>query len=782
MMTTMQSTLENSYPNFHPSLWSKVRLLIIPLVALALSSTQAATVYTWTATTNGSWSNSGNWDVAGIPATDGSAMITFGDITASNLTSTIDSTWWSDLSNPAPVYGFTFGAPGTTTNKTLTLALSGVNSLSIGAGGITDYYATQVTLPATPGGIYLTADQTWNVANSAGTINTSAPLKGSGILSKTGAGTVKLSGGNGSAWTGHLELRQGTIQLDSSGTGASGAFVQLGINAMTWYQGTTTQLNLNGASNSTYAFATPIVFDNSSTGSYNMLAWSSGTTTGSVVDLSGALSGALGIAGGNGVVFSGTDKSRVVATYRLSGDNSGLNSPVTLGNGTAPFVVQPGANLLVANANALGANNTLGVSLGATDGNGAVVSSSAGLYAEAGMTVRSNIYSNSNANYSGTALFTLNNYIGTRGTGVATFSGTVTLAGTTSNVNSRAANTHLTASSGGKAVFTGVIADGVGTYKSMVLVDGGGTVKLTSRQDYWSGGVTVSEGTTLVVANPNGSATGAGSVYVGANARSGVAGTTTTGSTGAGITSGYYITGINTTGLRVGQTITSAGAGVSGTIVSINPNGNANTIQISVLPTTAGNFSDFSFGSLTGILGGSGTIRPTGANSIQVASGSMVYPGVEDGATATTLKLSGSSTTAPLLTMENGAGFTFNLRAPGVSDEIKFYSFVAGDMVLNSNTIHLVLGPDVASGTYKLFEFYSDEGTTLVNSGITSGLVLDTTGLGSYTASLSYDGNSISVLVVPEPSTQMLFILSGAMLLVWSRCTIRSRREDLQTH
>ncbi len=767
---SVQATAKKAGPNLRSRMvWRAGWAALLMSVAIAGPGSAWAATETWNTGTSGNWSASGSWAGGSIPPTDGTATIFFQDNTVANQTATIDSSWWSNAAQPAPVYGFVFGTSGTTSasnSKTTTISLgTGVTSLGIGAGGITSYYFDQVTLPTVTGGIDLTANQTWDVVNSGGSISTGS-FTGSGVLTKSGAGSLVFAADNGSAWAGDLQLKSGTVQLTASGTGANGVLAQLGTNAMTMYQGATLQFNF-GTANTTYAFATPIVFDASSTGGYTLSAYT-GSNAGSTVNLEGSLSGTIGVTGGNGVILHGSG-AVTEATYEISGNNSTLTSPVTVGNGTAPFVMQTG-DLLVANANALGANNTLGVALGVTGTT--TPGLSAGLYAVGGMTVRSNIYSD--LNFNSGSVVTLDNYIGTSGTGTATFAGNISLGSANSTPNARASNTHLNASSGGTAVFSGSLADvnnGVDFYSS-VIVDGGGVVELTGPLgNTYEGGTTVSEGTTLVVENVQGSATGTGSLYVGAAAESGVTGTTATAATGAPGTNGYYITGINTAGLRVGQTVTSASGGVSGVIEAINPNGTTNTIQISALPTTAGTFSDLSFGAQTGILGGAGIIRPTGANSIQVASGSMVYPGVGSASTAVTLTLDGGGTSAPLLTMSTGAAFTFNLETPGTSDEIKFFNWAAGDLVLNSNTLHLTLGSGVASGTYTLFQFYSDSGTTLVNSGITSGLDLDTADLDGYDATLNYNGTSItlSLMAVPEPSCWLLVLGGLALLALISR-------------
>ena len=130
--------------------------------------------------------------------------------------------------------------------------------------------------------------------------------------------------------------------------------------------------------------------------------------------------------------------------------------------------------------------------------------------------------------------------------------------------------------------------------------------------------------------------------------------------------------------------------------------------------------------------------------------------------------------------MNSGAVFNFELSGTGgTSDQMSFYNFNTGEFVLNSNAINLALSGSQANGTYtvSLFNFYSDNGTTLTLSGLTSGLAIGTLGSGigdgtiGVAPTLNYNsgGNSIDLTyeVVPEPSTLALLGLTGIAAIAY---------------
>lgn len=282
------------------------------------------------------------------------------------------------------------------------------------------------------------------------------------------------------------------------------------------------------------------------------------------------------------------------------------------------------------------------------------------------------------------------------------------------------------------------------------------------------------QGTTLV-ANGSGSSTGLGNVQVGYGSAS-VTGDTTSGKA--------FITGIaDTSNLKVGQAVSGAGIAAGTIITYIHPT-IAGRIEISNNATATASGVSIAAAAETGVLGGSGVIKPgayaeAGDNvtivehSINVANGSSVAPGNSIG----TLTLDGADTTAALLTMDTGSFFDFELDASGgTPDQLHFWNYVAGDLVLNNNTLNVSLSGVETAGEYtvSLFEFYNDAGSTIIGSGLTDGLVLNL-GEGIGSGSLDYNGGTGSIdltyTVVPEPS---MFALAGLVFV--STLLIRRRK------
>ncbi|CAM3099665.1 beta strand repeat-containing protein [Rariglobus hedericola] len=181
-------------------------------------------------------------------------------------------------------------------------------------------------------------------------------------------------------------------------------------------------------------------------------------------------------------------------------------------------------------------------------------------------------------------------------------------------------------------------------------------------------------------------------------------------------------------------------------------------------------------------LGGSGRIAgfnaTNNASMILVQSGGILAPGGDT--TFGTFVLDGvniSGTGARVLNMASGAKFNFTLAGNGgSSDQLAFWNFATGDLLLNSNAIDLTLsGPQVA-GTYtvSLFKFFSDAGSSVVSSGLASGLTIGTLGSGIDSASIAYNGLNGSidltytVSAIPEPATAAMILgvlaLGGTVL------------------
>lgn len=175
------------------------------------------------------------------------------------------------------------------------------------------------------------------------------------------------------------------------------------------------------------------------------------------------------------------------------------------------------------------------------------------------------------------------------------------------------------------------------------------------------------------------------------------------------------------------------------------------------------------------ILGGSGRIAmmntQDNSNMVLVQSGGRLAPGPAAGVIGTLTFDGGnfSGAGSKVLNMALGSGFTFELDGSGgAADNVSFWNYVNGDVLLSNNAIDFTLTGAEASGTYTvaLFRFYSDNGATATASGVSSGLSVGALGANIGSATLIYNANYISLqyTVVPEPSTSMLVLISAGAI------------------
>lgn len=222
-----------------------------------------------------------------------------------------------------------------------------------------------------------------------------------------------------------------------------------------------------------------------------------------------------------------------------------------------------------------------------------------------------------------------------------------------------------------------------------------------------------------------------------------------------------------------GGTLIINGSHIEGSTVSGNGYGSLTTghFQVGTGATFGGS------GRIAGFNAASGN-----SNMVLVQSGGILAPGSDTA--LGTLVLDGaniSGTSARVLNMASGAVFDFTLAGSGGSaDQLAFWNFATGDLLLNSNAINLSLSGTQTAGTYtvSLFKFYSDAGVSVVSSGISSGLTIGTLGAGIDSASIAYNGSSIdityTVAAIPEPATYA--VLLGALTLGCAGLRRRSRR------
>lgn len=198
-----------------------------------------------------------------------------------------------------------------------------------------------------------------------------------------------------------------------------------------------------------------------------------------------------------------------------------------------------------------------------------------------------------------------------------------------------------------------------------------------------------------------------------------------------------------------------------GTVV-LSGNGNTYNAATSVIAgttllanNTAGSATGGNALTVSGRLGGTGIIAPTGANSLTVNSGGIVAPG-DGGIESLEINLASTTGSASFL---SGSEFVFDLNTPGSSDVLSFSGLTAsGDVVFNSNTINFNNIGGLAPGLYTLMTFDAANAYT--------GTLTIGTGLGSFTGELIYNATSIQLNVVPEPAATALLLggLAGVAL------------------
>jgi|GEM_PF-2853666 len=448
---------------------------------------------------DGLWSNSLKWSSGGVPASNGTANVILPSPTGSDYTITIDDLWAlngrlsgitvSDL--PDPPY-------------TGNIILTTQDHVSIDPGDITyERPRGDLVLNANTS---LSGERTWSVASGGRIVLAPRTISGTGNLIKTGAGTLVYGSSLSRDWSGTLALYQGTLQVNDGGLPLLNDRVLSVDNAAS----SSLLLNTFTTLKNHIEFNSDVVFHQSGNQSFNLV-------------LSGTVSGSLTISG----EWSSKDAEPLQSSIVLNASNPdplGLRMPVHLtsdnrnllsSRSTDAFYIRA-VFVHLENEHALGLDNALPVMIGQ---NGSLTADfSAGLLTRDGMDVAAPIRVASNWR-SSDATPTQHTTLGLSGSGMATFSGAITLEGR-SNVNQevygRPAILHLTAEAGGRARFTGAINPVNPAHERQVasiLIEGGGEIELTG-DNTQSATTTVKAGTWLLANNATGSATGSGAVEI----------------------------------------------------------------------------------------------------------------------------------------------------------------------------------------------------------------------------------------------------------------------------
>lgn len=455
------------------------------LVAATAQNVLAAVNFTGGASNSGTaWNTGTNWSTGNVPG--GSNTGLFADASDPNLngaliTLSLNSALAQlDLGDNS---GDTLGSSFSINNQTLTLQTA--NGLLRGASTTgTQTINSNLAL----GG---SANQTWNVGGSGGSLVVNGVVSGSVGITKTSGGTLELAAAN--TFAGPFVLQGGTVIADNAASlGADGSDpVQLGAS--------------NSSSNASLLLGNGVVFTRNiavptnAAGKNATLGAAASATSASFagtitmnqpLQLSANADATLTLSGNiaDGAAAGNTVSKSNAGTLVLSGVNS-------FGGGFAAI----GGTTIVSNNNALGSSPAASVS-------GVSSTTPAALLTTDGIALSQNITVRSSVNTTGPG-GTAQQYGATLGgsAGNSTWNGTVALN----------QDTAVTAPAGGTVTFNGNIIDGAGgtnttgvafTYISSNLTKTGTGTVVFNGQNTYSQTTTVAAGALVI----NGTATGGG--------------------------------------------------------------------------------------------------------------------------------------------------------------------------------------------------------------------------------------------------------------------------------
>jgi autotransporter-associated beta strand protein len=287
------------------------RRSLVLLAALAIGPLLRAQTTWQSGGSDANWSTASNWS-DGLPANDGTASVVFSD--SGSTTPTLDAAW--------SVHNLTFDASA----QLYTLGVS--SGLTIGAGGITDNQASGTeTITA---GMYFDSDATVPIdVTTGGTLAIQTAI-GSGDITKTGGGTLQITGGSLGNY-GTLYVNSGTVFLTSGGAHA--------------FDNTT--INLNGGTLNT-TITTPFVGALEGSGNLALNKSSNGaavTYSFGQNNRSTTYSGSM--SGTGGVIKAGTGTMTLSGNSTYTGATK-VNAGTLVVNGSAAssaFTINSGATL-----------------------------------------------------------------------------------------------------------------------------------------------------------------------------------------------------------------------------------------------------------------------------------------------------------------------------------------------------------------------------------------------------------------------------------------------------
>ncbi|SDT88493.1 PEP-CTERM protein-sorting domain-containing protein [Verrucomicrobium sp. GAS474] len=470
------------------------------MLACVLSGTSArAATYTWTPTAAGTaytWTTAANWGGTAYPNA-------IGDV--ANLTLNLAGSQTITLDAPITLGSLTFNNTTNGSNYLFTLAGSATNTLTLQAASGSALLVSNASRTANTNVVSAPV-----VLGSSTTIETDANLTlsgsitttgGSGIT-KTGAGTLTLSG---TTYAGAIDVSAGTLVLAISGstqptTSASSIVVESGAMASTGASQNVTigALTLNGGTFSqayTYIYGTITMTGGTLQGTTGAASWfgnsvvtlASATTSTMAANMSGASAKTFTVADGAAAVdllFSGAFSGSSAGVIKAGAGwmtLSGLNSY------TGATAIQAGT-LSVSTLNSVSggvAKSSLGAPVTVANGTIAIgATMTTGTLVDTG---------------TGETTDRVINLAGTTGGATLDQSGTGALKFTSDFTATGAGSKTLTlqGSTSGTGEVAGAIVNNSTTNKTSILKAGTGTWTLSGTNTY-TGATTVNAGTLLV--------------------------------------------------------------------------------------------------------------------------------------------------------------------------------------------------------------------------------------------------------------------------------------------
>jgi autotransporter-associated beta strand protein len=212
------------------------------------------------------------------------------------------------------------------------------------------------------------------------------------------------------------------------------------------------------------------------------------------------------------------------------------------------------------------------------------------------------------------------------------------------------------------------------------------------------------------------------------------------------------------------------------TLTGANTYGNGTTLDGGTLLANNTTGSGIGTGSLTvkngATFGGTGSVAPTGSNSISVASGGSIFAGNGGSTGALTINVGGTSGN---VNFASGSNLVFSLGAGNASNVLNFDDYAAGAVQFNG-TVNLDLENEQI-GTYTLLQLYTNTGTNLYTGSFdTSNLMADDSA--GYSSTVTYNGDGLVQLTVetaPEPKPIFLLMAGIAAFVLTSRVSRLAR-------